>query len=146
MAARRLRGLTQSGAVRCSCNRPYPVLTYRKRVFDVRALVQRREDGEWALTGMVARLGAPTRKVTNIHAGGKARSLETVLAEAGAGAGLIEGVGAARRRAGPRRHERRRPILEARRGAGVDVIDKEYRCWLIEVNSRTGRISFTAPG
>ncbi len=30
---------------------------------------------------------------------------------------------------------------------GVDfAVDKEYRCWLIEANSRTGRISFHRAG
>jgi len=124
-----------------------PVLTYRRRVFDVRALVQRREDGEWALTGMVARLGAPSRKVTNIHAGGKALPLETVLEESGAGPDVIEGV---RARVEELALAAANAVARSSQHVGelgVDVaVDKEYRCWLIEVNSRTGRISFHRAG
>jgi len=124
-----------------------PVLTYRHRVFDVRALVQRREDGEWSLTGMVVRLGAPRKKVANIHAGGKALPIDVVLAEAGADERLIQQV-----------KERVRELALATANAvaksaghvgelGVDIaVDKEYRCWLIEANSRTGRISFHRAG
>lgn len=123
------------------------VLTYHHRVFDVRALVQRREDGEWSLTGTVVRLGAPRKKVANIHAGGKALPLETVLAETGADEQRIAAVKA-------RIKELALATAHAVARAsghvgelGVDIaIDSEYRCWLIEANSRTGRISFHRAG
>lgn len=123
------------------------ILPYQNRVFDVRALVQRREDGQWALTGMVARLGAKHRKVSNIHAGGRAVPLDAILVESGASPDQVEAV-----------KERIRAIALAAAETvaqtarhvgelGIDVaIDTDYRCWLIEANSRTGRISFHRAG
>lgn len=142
-----LRARCQAGGRRMLVQQAIAILSYKSRVFDVRALVQRREDGQWALTGVVARLGAPRRKVSNIHAGGKAAPLERILAEAGATEETIT-----------RLKERIAEIALAAAEAvarsakhvaelGVDLaIDTEYRCWLIEVNSRTGRISFHRAG
>lgn len=142
-----LRARCQVGGRTMLVQQAISILPYKKRVFDVRVLVQRREDGEWSVTGIVARLGAPDRKVSNIHAGGKAAPLEDILADTGASDELIEEL-----------KERIRELALATADSvsrtakhvgelGVDLaIDTEYRCWLIEANSRTGRISFHRAG
>lgn len=142
-----LRARCQVGGRVMLVQQAISILPYRKRVFDVRALVQRREDGEWALTGMVARLGAPDRKVTNIHSGGKAAPLDQILAESGASAELIQSL---KERIEELALATAESVAETTKHVaelGVDLaIDTEYRCWLIEANSRTGRISFHRAG
>ena len=120
---------------------------YKGRSFDLRALVQRGRDGEWRLTGIVARLGKPRSRVTNIHAGGSAAPVEEVLREIGAG-DRQEGILA---RASELALEVARAIAKATKGyvaeLGVDIaLDSEWKCWILEANSRTGRISFHRAG
>lgn len=120
---------------------------YKGRSFDVRALVQRGRDGEWRVTGTVARLGKARSRVTNIHAGGSAAPVEEVLREIGAG-GREEQIVA---RASQLALEVARSIAKATKGyvaeLGVDIaVDSEWKCWVLEANSRTGRISFHRAG
>lgn len=124
-----------------------PVLTFGGRPFDVRALVQRRLDGEWKLTGMVTRIGKPRSRVTNIHAGGRALPLDEVLFQAGADAATIAAVmQQAERIALAAAHTAAESTQHAAE-FGIDLaIDQDFRCWLLEANSRTGRISFHRAG
>lgn len=120
---------------------------YKGRSFDLRALVQRGRDGEWRVTGIVARLGRPRSRVTNIHAGGSAAPVEEVLREIGAG-DQQEMIVA---RASELALEVARAIANATKGyvaeLGVDIaLDDEWKCWVLEANSRTGRISFHKAG
>jgi len=143
------------GAVsaRCGGGRPrivqmaIDVLKYDGRPFDIRALVQRHGDGEWRVTGVVARLGGRRSKVTNIHAGGSARKLHEILAETGADdhqvAEIIESIKRLAIETAEATSKTTRLVAEL----GIDfAIDKDYRCWLLEANSRTGRISFHRAG
>lgn len=138
---------TRCGGGRRIVQKAIPILRCDGRPFDVRALVQRLEDGQWHLTGSVVRMGAKRSRVTNIHAGGTAAPIETVLAKTGADEELIDTV------------KERIEVLALRTaealsqtGAhvgelGIDfAIDQEYGCWLLEANSRTGRISFHRAG
>lgn len=135
------------GGGRRVVQRAIPILRFDGRPFDVRVLVQRLEDGEWHVTGAVARIGTKRSRVTNIHAGGKALPVEAVLEHTGADPDLVT-------RVLERIHELALETAEAitKSGAhvgelGVDfAIDKEYNCWLLEANSRTGRISFHRAG
>lgn len=52
---------------------------YQGQPFDVRALMQKDGHGEWTLTGMAARISGVNGIITNLHAGGKAEKIETVL-------------------------------------------------------------------
>lgn len=131
----------------CIVQQAIDVLRCDGRSFDVRALVQRHLDGEWHVTGMVARLGAKRSKVTNIHAGGRARPLRDVLIETGATEEQVDHV---------IRHIERMALETAAVVSrstklvgelGIDfAVDKTYRAWLLEANSRTGRISLHRAG
>ena len=147
----RVKGLA---ALRARCGRgrrivqkAIPILRCDGRPFDVRALVQRLDDGEWHLTGAVARLGAKRSRVTNIHAGGRAMRLEEALEKAGVDAERIEAI---RTRIEVLALEVAKSLSGESRSVGelgVDfAIDTEYNCWLLEANSRTGRISFHRAG
>ncbi|MGE5561536.1 MAG: YheC/YheD family protein [Chloroflexota bacterium] len=53
--------------------------TYQGRRFDVRVTVQRAGDGEWRVSGMVAKVGGHNRIATNVARGGRAVNLMRVL-------------------------------------------------------------------
>lgn len=124
-----------------------PMLEYENRTFDVRVLAQRGMDGEWRLTGIVARLGAPNKKVTNIHQGGKACRLDDVLKGTGADEKLtgevVEQVESVAMDVIDNVAQSTRYVGEL----GIDLaIDKSYNVWFLEANSRTGRISLHRAG
>ena len=56
--------------------------TYQGRRFDVRALMQKNSSGCWVLTGMAARVAQGNAYITNVHAGGNAEKISTVIADA----------------------------------------------------------------
>lgn len=131
----------------CVVQKAIPLLTYDHRVFDVRALTQRFDDGEWRVTGLVARLGGRRSRVTNIHAGGKAVAVDRLLEKLGVEPERIEALCAQARRLAL---EVAKTLSQAGGNIGelgIDLaIDRELSLWLIEANSRTGRISFHRAG
>ncbi|WP_020617539.1 YheC/YheD family protein [Paenibacillus daejeonensis] len=56
-----------------------PLATYQGSPFDLRVSVQRCGSGEWAVTGIAAKVAAPGSPVTNVARGGSVYRLETVL-------------------------------------------------------------------
>lgn len=58
-----------------------PVQLPNGRVHDYRMLVQKNRDGIWELTGMVGRVGASRSVTSNLHGGGQAISMETLLSQ-----------------------------------------------------------------
>lgn len=55
------------------------LLTYRRRSFDIRALVQKTPKKNWATTGFIGRLAAEQKIVTNYHGGGTVQPIEDLL-------------------------------------------------------------------
>lgn len=51
------------------------------RVHDYRLLIQKNKAGEWEVTGCVGRVGAAHSITSNLHGGGKAVSMDTLLQE-----------------------------------------------------------------
>lgn len=60
-----------------------PLALYKKRPYDLRVSVQRGADGHWKLTGMVGKVAAKGRHVTNVAKGGKVRRCEELFLESG---------------------------------------------------------------
>lgn len=58
-----------------------PVELPNGRVHDYRMLVQKNREGVWALTGMVGRVGASRSVTSNLHGGGQAISMDTLLSQ-----------------------------------------------------------------
>jgi hypothetical protein len=58
-----------------------PLATYRGRPFDMRVSVQRNATGQWQITGIVAKVAAASKFITNVAQGGKVHKLENILAE-----------------------------------------------------------------
>ncbi|MCL6457816.1 MAG: YheC/YheD family protein [Gorillibacterium sp.] len=117
-----------------------------ERVTDTRLLIQKNESGEWKVTGMGMRVGAPHSSTSNLHGGGKAVSFQEI-ADKQFGAEKAETI----------RQECEQlafqvvQVIEERFGPmmefGIDIgIDVEGRVWLIEVNPKPGRDIFKGMG
>ncbi|MCF6094129.1 YheC/YheD family protein [Microaerobacter geothermalis] len=110
--------------------------------FDIRVSVQKGQDGKWMVAGMVAKVAALRKKVTNLARGGKAIPLEKVLEQSSF-------------------HEKKEELLkeiektslliaetlnqeyENIADLGLDMgIDRTGYPWFIEVNVRDQRYSF----
>ncbi|WP_193726695.1 YheC/YheD family endospore coat-associated protein [Paenibacillus guangzhouensis] len=59
-----------------------PLAKYNGRPFDLRVSVQRSVNGEWQITGMIARVAAHHRYVTNLAKGGTSLPADRVIAKA----------------------------------------------------------------
>ncbi|MGZ7444691.1 YheC/YheD family protein [Paenibacillus sp. TH7-28] len=55
-------------------------LTYRRRKFDIRALVQKTPRKTWETTGFIGRVAAKQKVITNYHGGGSVMLIEDLLA------------------------------------------------------------------
>lgn len=117
------------------------------RVHDYRMLVQKNGEGEWTVTGCAGRVGPPRSITSNLHGGGKAVPMATLLRE---WIGSEERIGQIRRTAetlgiGVARH------LERTYGALCELaldlaIDRQGRVWLLEVNPKPAREVFIQAG
>lgn len=129
-------------------NRPYLVqrgirtLTYRRKKFDIRALVQKSPLNKWETTGFIGRVAAQQKIITNYHGGGKILPIEELLGpylEPHEFANLykemkILGVRTATQMV------RKFPNLKE---IGLDLaIDEEFRPWILEVNTLPALFAF----
>lgn len=58
-----------------------PLATYQGRPFDMRVSVQRDGTGDWQVTGLVVKVAATSRFLTNVAQGGSVHQLEPILAD-----------------------------------------------------------------
>ena len=111
--------------------------------FDIRALVQKNGEGRWTFTGAAARVGRPGGLTSNLHGGGSPRSAADVLEERFGRAEAERVLGRIRRAAlaiPPVLERGHGPLLEL----GIDFgVDAGGQVWVLEVNSKPGRTSFT---
>jgi hypothetical protein len=104
--------------------------------FDVRVCVQK-PGHEWLVTGIIAKVAAPGRIVTNRCSGGRPLALEDALQKAGVGgenvAGVRQSLAVLARRVA-RVLETKYPAL---RELGLDVgLDRKVHPWIFEVNTQ----------
>ncbi|MFC0215450.1 YheC/YheD family protein [Paenibacillus chartarius] len=108
-----------------------------KRPFDVRVMVQKRNNGAWTPSAIFTKIGKPHKVATNYHAGGQLGYLEETLRGAGyskrqikAARSLLETMG---RHAGACFDCHGKGFREL----GLDVaMDRCGRYWILEVNTR----------
>lgn len=115
-----------------------------RRPVDIRVSVQKGEDGNWSVSGMVAKVGIPGAIATNLTVGGSSRPLNSVLSEAeftqDALLSSIEEVSLLTART----LDDQIPGLA---DLGLDIgVDSSGKVWLIEVNGRDLRITFLQAG
>jgi len=121
--------------------RPYVVqqgihlLKHANRRFDLRVMVQRRSDGEWETTGVIGRLGAPRKIVTNYHNGGTLKPFSVLMSthlpkeERSAFLARLHALGTSV----ARQLQTRYPSLKE---IGLDVaVDAKLHPWILEVNT-----------
>lgn len=111
--------------------------------FDIRALVQKTEDGGWSLTGTVVRIGLQGSLTSNLHGGGTANEAEPFLKQEYGEEKAVSITTDIRNIAlsiPPILEQNHGPLLEL----GIDFgVDRLGRIWILEINSKPGRSSFT---
>jgi hypothetical protein len=138
-----LRWLKQVIANRRYIMQPYLSLSTPEGLpFDLRLLVQKKDDGQWHYTGSVIRCGRKRGITSNIRGGGKAMKAISFLKKHYNDEQL--------------KHIKSQVIfiyktlptfLESQHGSllelGIDMgIDSEGKVWILEVNSKPGRSAF----
>jgi glutathione synthase/RimK-type ligase-like ATP-grasp enzyme len=111
------------------------LLTFKRIRFDIRVMVQRNPQGTWVTTGIIGRVADPRKIVTNVHNGGKLRSVETLMGSYLSGPHLqafireLRSLGVKAAKALQKRYPGLKEI-------GVDVaVDGNLRPWILEVNT-----------
>ncbi|MHB8170374.1 MAG: YheC/YheD family endospore coat-associated protein [Thermincolia bacterium] len=133
---------------KCLIQQGLPLALWQGRVFDIRVLTQKNGQGLWAVTGMACRIGKKESIISNVHGGGRALPVETVLRQLfGQNPGLVKNILNQVKALSINVSKK----VETRHGLvgelGIDVgVDKNGRVWLIEVNPKPGRSVFRRLG
>ncbi|WP_442601957.1 YheC/YheD family protein [Paenibacillus sp. KN14-4R] len=118
------------------------LLTYKKRPFDIRIMVQKNKFGEWVTTGILGRLAKKGKVITNFMNGGKVYPLSKLLSPYYARSerySFIENLEKLGWEVAVYMNEGY-PSVAA---YGVDIgLSADYKPWIIEVNTRPGTIIF----
>ncbi|MNW32928.1 Endospore coat-associated protein YheD [compost metagenome] len=111
------------------------MLTYRRRKFDLRALVQLTPQRTWETTGFIGRLAAPQKIITNHHGGGSIMTIEDLLGpyltpkEFASLYKEMKNVGVHTAATLARKYRNLKEI-------GLDIaIDQGFKIWILEVNT-----------
>ncbi|MEK8132124.1 YheC/YheD family protein [Paenibacillus filicis] len=111
------------------------LLKYKGKRFDLRVMVQQSPVGRWESTGVIGRVAAQGKAVTNVHNGGKLKPVESLLS-AYAGSRekqrIIKGLRSLGLSVAKQLHGRYRGLKEV----GLDVaMDEKLFPWILEVNT-----------
>ncbi|MCR8643482.1 YheC/YheD family protein [Paenibacillus sp. N1-5-1-14] len=118
------------------------LLTYDRKPFDIRIMIQKNRSGEWVTTGIVGRLAKRGKVITNFMNGGKVYPLTKLLSayyERKERDYYIERL---------ERYGKRIAVYMSQgypgfRAFGVDIgMSKDFKPWIIEVNTKPGTILF----
>lgn len=122
-------------------DRPYLVqqgidlLRHQERPFDLRVLTQKNLAGGWETTGMLGRVAAPQKVVTNYHNGGSIFTVETLFKEhmsPGEMATTIQQL----KSLGVKIAAQLETAYPGLKEIGLDVaLDQHHDLWLLEVNT-----------
>lgn len=111
--------------------------------FDVRILVQKNEHGEWNETGKVVRIGKRNGLTSNLHGGGTAKDADTFITaqfSKNIQQHIYEQIDQMTRVLPQALEALHAPLFEL----GIDIgIEPNGKVWLLEVNSKPGRRSFS---
>jgi len=122
-------------------SRPYLIqrgiqlLKHQKRRFDIRVMVQKNDRNEWESTGIIGRLGHPSKIVTNYHSGGTPMTFERLM-KAHLSASRILALKSQLRKLGVSAARQLQHDYPRLKEIGVDVaIDHSFKPWILEVNT-----------
>ncbi|MCP3773854.1 YheC/YheD family protein [Paenibacillus sp. MZ04-78.2] len=111
------------------------LLKYKKRRFDLRVMVQKTPTGNWLTTGLIGRVAAPGKVVTNVHNGGKLKPVE-VLLQGHAGSAEKSRLTSGLRRLGTSVAGQLRSKYRRLKEIGLDVaLDEKLHPWILEINT-----------
>lgn len=118
------------------------LLTYRRRKFDIRALVQKTPHNTWETTAFIGRVAAPQKIVTNHHSGGTVQPIEELLgfhltpSQFSSLYKEMKNIGIQVASQLSRKYPRLKEI-------GLDLaIDEQHRIWILEVNTKPALFPF----
>lgn len=111
------------------------LLKYNGRRFDIRVMVQQAPDKQWETTGIIGRVAAPKKIVTNFHNGGQLKEVPLLMSGYLAGEdkrqflNRLNGLGVAVAK-------QLQSSFPGIKEIGIDVaVDKQYKPWILEVNT-----------
>lgn len=112
-----------------------------QRAVDFRVAVQKGTNGEWNVSGMVARLGPKHGIATNLAVGGQSKKMDVVLKDLGIKE--PESIKEKIHQVVILAAQRLESALPGLADLGFDIaIDEDEQIWIIEVNGRDLRITF----
>ncbi|WP_082053034.1 YheC/YheD family protein [Gordoniibacillus kamchatkensis] len=111
------------------------LLTYRKKRFDIRVMVQKNTKGNWETTGIIGRVGDPRKVVTNVHNGGTLVPVEKLMEHylpASRKSSFLQELRTLGVKVGQTLTNRYPGLKEI----GIDVaVDNQVLPWILEVNT-----------
>jgi glutathione synthase/RimK-type ligase-like ATP-grasp enzyme len=124
-----------------------PIKLPNGRVHDYRMLVQKDGEGVWRVTGCAGRIGAQNSVTSNLHGGGHAATMDTLLRRWIQNESKIDSVKREAEQFGVQVAQ----YLEQSYGRLCELaldlaIDKQGRVWLLEVNPKPSREVFIETG
>ncbi|KZZ84634.1 YheC/YheD family endospore coat-associated protein [Bacillus sp. SJS] len=123
------------------------IITYHSKPMDFRILCHKKNDHDWAVTSMTARVSSENTFVSNLYQGGAAFPVKKILEE-------LYGVKKGRNIRNLLAELSREICLAVERNSngcygelGIDLtLDQDERLWLIEINSKPSKSSEYIPG
>ncbi|MDA8234746.1 MAG: YheC/YheD family protein [Clostridia bacterium] len=133
---------------RCLIQQGLALALWQGRVFDIRVLTQKNGQGIWMVTGMACRIGKKESIVSNVHGGGRAVTVDTVLGQLfGRKPGMVRHILNQVKSLSIKVSEKIEQYHGLVGELGIDVgVDKNGGVWLIEVNPKPGRSVFRRLG
>ncbi len=109
--------------------------------YDVRVIAQKNGQGKWQVSGMAARIGRKGSITSNLHTGGIARTVESIVKQCFPEQAdqIIEQINEMAIGIADLMDRKAGPVCDLGLDLGIDVTG---RIWLIEVNSKPGRKVF----
>ncbi|QWU16308.1 YheC/D like ATP-grasp [Paenibacillus sophorae] len=118
------------------------LLCYKKLPFDLRVLVQKSPEGRWETTGLLGRVAAPQKIVTNYHNGGRVLSVEPLLAEHMKHNELLAMI-THLKNLGADTGRQLETAFPGMKEIGLDVaMDDHHDLWILEVNTLPSLVVF----
>ncbi|WP_054957785.1 YheC/YheD family protein [Paenibacillus dakarensis] len=118
------------------------LLRHKGHPFDLRVLVQKTPWGLWESTGIIGRVAAKHKIITNHHSGGTVKHFSTLMSEHMT-AGEIENIRQELKELGVHVASQLQKFYPNIKEIGLDVaIDSRWSIWILEVNTKPALFPF----